>query len=180
VKAQFHKVHDSGPMRLDITYSFSLRQHVAKRATFPVHPQTLQTASAWTGRGRGQRYIGRTGKACGFQVTVRAITTRAGLSLLIRGRPPAQNLVGPGTHQCVGLLPGVRMRNDRKRRWRRNGCCLAARSSWRARSRRAAAGALWLDGGRARARHLGLLGGDEFKSIRGSPSTSSTRRPTRI
>jgi len=41
-------------------------------------------------------------------------------------------------------------------------------------------GSLGLDGGRARARHLGLLGGDELRARGASPSTCSTRRATRI
>src|SRR5207302_5084390 len=44
----------------------------------------------------------------------------------------------------------------------------------------ASAGALGLDRGRARARHLGLLGGDELRAPGASPSTCSTRRATRI
>jgi hypothetical protein len=39
-------------------------------------------------------------------------------------------------------------------------------------------GARGLDGGRARARHLGVLGGDELRARR-PPSTCSTRRATR-
>jgi len=47
-------------------------------------------------------------------------------------------------------------------------------------SKGAAAGALGLDGGRARARHLGLLGGDELRARGPRPPTRSTRRATRI
>src|SRR6516165_9945559 len=48
------------------------------------------------------------------------------------------------------------------------------------RARRAAANALGLDGERARARYLGLSLGSSASRTRGSPSTCSTPRDTRI
>src|SRR5271166_302648 len=88
-------------------------------------------------------------------------STPTGRSAVTHSRSPALDHVtavaSPAPSQ--NSQPGGRSRS--RKSWLR----ITRRSGWRARSRRAAAGALGLDGGRARARHLGLLGGDELRAL---------------
>src|SRR5271166_374833 len=103
-------------------------------------------------------------------------STPTGRSAVTHSRSPALDHVtavaSPAPSQ--NSQPGGRSRS--RKSWLR----ITRRSGWRARSRRAAAGALGLDGGRARARHLGLLGGDELRALGARLQPTTTRRAARI